>query len=259
MSQPTPTERLGIVGSGAVGCGLARLAAPLIGPPLMWARSEDSAERVRSEIGEAAEVTTSLDELRECRIVVEAVAEEFDVKAPLYEQLHHQLAVDALVMTTTSSLSVEELALASGRPDRFAGLHVFTPVHKMPLIEVVFPPEASDDTRRRTLDLSDRLDKTAVVVPDVPGFVVNRLLFPFLFDAVRLLDIDGIEPEIVDKCVQLGASHPMGPLALLDFVGLDVAASIGESIGAEVPGRLTGLVEAGRLGRKSGGGFYEYD
>jgi 3-hydroxyacyl-CoA dehydrogenase len=258
VSQPTPTERLGIVGTGAVARGLARLAAPLIGEPLMWARRDASAVHVLSELGDDTRVTTDIEELAAAEIVVEAVAEDLEVKVPLLEQLHHLLPYDTLLMTTTSSLSVQELARASGRPDRFAGLHVFTPVHRMPLIEVIFPEEASEDTRRRTLDLCDRLDKTAVVVPDIPDFVVNRLLFPFLFDAVRLLDIDGIGPEIVDKCVQLGASHPLGPLALLDFVGLDVAASIGDSIGAEVPERMQALIDEGRLGRKSGAGFYEY-
>ena len=95
-------------------------------------------------------------------------------------------------------------------------------------------------------------------MPDAAGFVVNKLLFPYLFDAVRLLERDGLEPEAIDTCMQLGAGHPMGPLALLDFVGLDVSAAIGESIGAEIPGRVRELIDEGRLGRKAGAGFYEY-
>jgi 3-hydroxyacyl-CoA dehydrogenase len=128
----------------------------------------------------------------------------------------------------------------------------------MKLVELAFPDEATEDTRQRFHDLCDELGKTAVEVPDATGFVVNRLLFPYLFDAVRMLERDGIEPEAVDTCMKLGAAHPMGPLALLDFVGLDVAAAIGESIGVEVPDRVRELVAAGALGRKTGAGFYEY-
>jgi 3-hydroxyacyl-CoA dehydrogenase len=166
------------------------------------------------------------------------------------------LPAETLISTTTSSLSVEELANATGRPDRFAGLHFFNPVEKMELVELSFPERASADARRRFRTLCKQLGKTAVEVPDSPGFVVNRLLFPYLFDAVRLLD--RLEPEAIDTCMKLGAGHPMGPLALLDFVGLDVAVAIGDSIGADVPERLRELVAEGRLGKKTGAGFYAY-
>jgi 3-hydroxybutyryl-CoA dehydrogenase len=203
-------------------------------------------------------VVTGLDELVQADVVVEAVAEDAAVKAELHRRLGLMLAAGALMATTTSSLSVGELAAASGRPDRFAALHVFNPVEKMKLVELAFPAEATEDTRRRFHELCDRLGKTAVEVPDTAGFVVNRLLFPYLFDAVRLLERDGIPPEAVDTCMKLGAGHPMGPLALLDFVGLDVAAAIGDAIGADVPPRVRELVAAGRLGRKAGAGFYTY-
>jgi 3-hydroxybutyryl-CoA dehydrogenase len=163
-----------------------------------------------------------------------------------------------VIATTTSSLSVAELADASGRPERFGALHVFNPVEKMQLVELSFPQAAAEETRRRLLELCERLGKTAVEVPDSAGFVVNRLLFPYLFDAVRMLERNSIEPEAIDTCMKLGAGHPMGPLALLDFIGLDVAVAIGESIGAEVPGRVRELIEQGRLGKKTGAGFYEY-
>ena len=159
---------------------------------------------------------------------------------------------DTVLATTTSSLSVAGLAEASGRPDRFAALHVFNPVEKMELVELSFPPRRPRETRRELRELCERLGKTAVEVPDAAGFVVNRLLFPYLFDAVRLLEQSGIDPESVDTCMKLGAGHPMGPLALLDFVGLDVAAAIGESIGAEVPDRVRELMAEGKLGRKAG-------
>ena len=128
----------------------------------------------------------------------------------------------------------------------------------MDLIELVFPKAASEDTRRRAYELCDMLGKTAVEVPDTPGFVVNRLLFPFLFDAVRLLEQTGLTPLAIDDCMRMGAGHPMGPLALLDLVGMDVSASIGRTIGADVPARIERMIEAGALGRKAGRGFYEY-
>jgi 3-hydroxyacyl-CoA dehydrogenase len=137
-------------------------------------------------------------------------------------------------------------------------VHFFNPVDRMELVELAFPDEATEDTRRRFRELCEELGKTPVEVPDTPGFVVNRLLFPYLFDAVRLLEASGLEPEALDTCMKLGAGHPMGPLALLDFVGLDVALAIGESIGSEVPERLRSLTAEGKLGRKSGEGFYRY-
>jgi 3-hydroxybutyryl-CoA dehydrogenase len=191
--------------------------------------------------------------------VVEAISEDEDAKRQLYALLADVLDADAVLATTTSSLSVAGLAEASGRPDRFGALHVFNPVDKMKLVELSFPEAASEETRTRLRRLCDELGKTAVEVPDAAGFVVNKLLFPYLFDAVRLLERDGLEPEAIDTCMKLGAGHPMGPLALLDFVGLDVAAAIGESIGTPVPERVRQLIDEGRLGRKVGAGFYDYD
>jgi 3-hydroxybutyryl-CoA dehydrogenase len=224
---------------------------------VVWARSERSAERAEDRI-EVARVVTDLAELRDCEVVVEAVAEDAGVKGDIYRRLGKQLPPEAVIATTTSSLSVAELAAASGRPERFGALHVFKPVEKMRLVELSFPAEASEATRATLRELCERLDKTAVEVPDAAGFVVNRLLFPYLFDAVRMLERNSIEPEAIDTCMRLGAGHPMGPLALLDFVGLDVAAAIGKSIGVEVPPRVRRMIEQGRLGRKAGAGFYEY-
>ncbi|MGH3100887.1 MAG: 3-hydroxyacyl-CoA dehydrogenase family protein, partial [Thermoleophilia bacterium] len=148
---------------------------------------------------------------------------------------------------------------ASGRADRFVGLHVFNPVPRMKLVELAFPKNVNGDTRERAFALCEALDKTPVEVPDIPGFVVNRLLFPYLFEAVRLMERTGLEPEAIDTCMRLGAGHPLGPLALLDLVGLDVAAAIGRSIGAQVPERIERMIGAGALGRKAGRGFYAYD
>ena len=250
-------ERLGIVGTGAIATGLARLAAEH-GDVVMWARSEGSAQRASTVVEDLADVVTELEAMRSCTLVVEAVAEEVELKENMHRLLGDLLPPEALIATTTSSLSVQRLAEASGRPERFAGLHVFNPVERMELVELAFPREAAPETRARLLALCEHLDKTAVEVPDNAGFVVNRLLFPYLFDAVRLLDGDGLTPKDVDTCMKLGAGHPMGPLALLDFVGLDVAAAIGDSIGIEVPDRVRELVAQQRLGKKSGAGFYDY-
>ena len=225
---------------------------------ILWARSEGSKDRACGRVEDSATVVTELSELAGCSVVVEAISEDVETKRGLYEQLADVLDEDAVLATTTSSLSVAELAQASGRPDRFAALHVFNPVHKMELVELSFPEQASEATRARLRDLCARLGKTAVEVPDSAGFVVNKLLFPYLFDAVRLLERDGLRPDSIDTCMTLGAGHPMGPLALLDFVGLDVAVAIGESIGADVPDRLRELIVEGRLGPMAGRGFYDY-
>jgi 3-hydroxybutyryl-CoA dehydrogenase len=251
-------NRLGIAGSGAIACGLAR-AAGTSHEVILWARSDDSKDRACTEVEDAATVVTDLSELSGCPVVVEAISEDAGTKRKLYGLLADVLDDEAVLATTTSSLSVAELAEASGRPDRFGALHVFNPVDKMKLVELSFPDEASDATRQRLRGLCEDLDKTAVEVPDAAGFVVNKLLFPYLFDAVRLLERNGLSPDAIDTCMKLGAGHPMGPLALLDFVGLDVAVAIGESIGAEIPARVRELIDEGRLGRKAGAGFYQYD
>jgi 3-hydroxyacyl-CoA dehydrogenase len=248
---------VGIAGTGVIACGLARLAAPL-GEVVVWARSPESAARAREEISCGVGVTTDAADLGGCTFVVEAVVEDPSVKASLLADLAAATGDGTILASTTSSLSVDDLAAATGRPERFAGLHVFNPVDKMDLVELAFPPQAFDSTRTRTRALCEALGKTAVEVPDVRGFVVNRLLFPYLFSAVRYMEEHPLAPEALDDCMKLGAGHPMGPLRLLDFVGLDVAAAIGDSIGEPVPQRIRDLVADGALGRKSGRGFYEY-
>jgi 3-hydroxyacyl-CoA dehydrogenase len=251
------TERVGIVGTGAIASGLARLAASA-GEVVVWARSDASATAARAEIGDGARIVRDLAEFADRTFVVEAVIEDRDAKRAVFRELDELLEGSAVLTSTTSSLSIEELASASGRPQRFAGLHVFNPVEKMPLVELVFPAAADEDVRSRCEALCEAFGKTAVEVPDTPGFVVNRLLFPLLFSAVRLMEEHALKPETVDACMKLGAGHPMGPLKLLDLVGLDVSASIGEQIGAEVPAKVRELIDAGRLGKKAGAGFYTY-
>jgi len=263
------SKRLGVAGSGAIACGLAATAAHH-GPVLLLARSESSADRARatvektlSRLGaevdpEHVEIVTEPAAMAEATFVVEAVVEDHDIKATLLGELNEVLGPEAILASTTSSLSVESLAQASGRPERFVGLHVFNPVTKMKLVELIFPQAASEETRSRALALCENFEKTPVEVPDVPGFVVNRLLFPYLFNAVRLMEETGIDAADIDTCMKLGAGHPMGPLALLDLVGLDVSAAIGETIGEPVPDRVRELIAAGNLGRKSGSGIHSY-
>jgi 3-hydroxybutyryl-CoA dehydrogenase len=263
------SERVGIAGTGAIACGLAAVAAQR-GQVVIWARSDSSAERADAKVRTLCEkagahvngnvrVTCDTGDLAEASFVVEAIVEDPKAKCALMTDLGRSLGDDAILATTTSSLSIEELAAASGRPDRFVGLHVFNPVPKMDLIELAFPAAASADTRSRTLALCEALGKTPVEVPDTAGFVVNRLLFPYLFEAVRLMERTGLEPEAIDTCMRLGAGHPLGPLALLDLVGLDVSAAIGKTIGADVPARVEAMIAEGALGRKAGRGFYTYD
>jgi 3-hydroxybutyryl-CoA dehydrogenase len=262
-------ERIGIAGSGAIACGLAAAAARH-GEVVMWARSNGSAERARGNVESICgrlsgvvnaahvRVETDLTALAKATAVVEAVAEDEAVKAGVLSDLGRVTGEGALLATTTSSLSVERLARAAGVPERFVGLHVFHPVPKMKLVELAFPAAATETTRARARALCSALGKTAVEVPDVPGFVVNRLLFPYLFSAVALLEQTAMRAEDIDECMTLGAGHPMGPLALLDYVGLDVAVAIGDAIGADVPTRLRALVADGALGRKTGRGLYNH-
>ena len=268
-------QRPAVAGSGAIACGVAACASQL-SPVRVLARSDASAWRAEEAaqtearkldggVPERIKVTTDPATLADCDLVVEAIAEDPDAKA----QLHAAVAAaapDADIATTTSSLSIRELGAASGAPERFFGLHVFNPVSRMELIEICFGDDARDGLRERALAWCAALGKTAIEVPDQTGFVVNRLLFPYLFEAVRLKEDTGMSAEDVDACMRLGAGHPMGPLKLLDFVGLDVAAAIGRSLdehgagsGADVvPDLIDELVAAGKLGRKSGEGFFEY-
>jgi 3-hydroxybutyryl-CoA dehydrogenase len=262
-------ERLAIVGSGAIACGLAATAAHH-GPVLLLARSRSSAERARASVEKLlarlgaeidpqhVQVVTDHDALAAATFVVEAVVEEYAVKERIHAELRGVVGTETVLASTTSSLSIERLAQASAVAERFVGLHVFNPVTRMQLVELIFPAAASQQTRARALQLCKTFEKTPVVVPDVPGFVVNRLLFPYLFSAVRLLEETGMPSQDIDMCMKLGAGHPMGPLALLDLVGLDVAKAIGETLAEQVPPRIGQLIGEGALGRKSGRGFHDY-
>jgi 3-hydroxybutyryl-CoA dehydrogenase len=268
-------ERPGLAGSGAIACGLAACATRT-GEVRLLARSDASAWRAEEQAQAAAartdggspgriRVTTDPSDLSGCDLVIEAIVEDLDAKVEHVRELG-TACPDADLATTTSSLSIALLGERSGHADRLFGLHVFNPVDRMELVELCIPETVHAGVADRATAWCHALGKTAIEVPDQPGFVVNRLLFPYLFDAVRLLERGGVSAADVDACMQLGAGHPMGPLRLLDFVGLDVAESIGDSLHAEsgdaaheVPQTIRSFVAAGKLGRKSGAGFYDYE
>jgi 3-hydroxybutyryl-CoA dehydrogenase len=268
-------RRPAVAGSGVIGCSLAACATA-VGEVRLLARSDVSAwraeERAQADCSKVEggtpdriRVTTAPADLSDCDLVIEAVIEDFEAKIEVLRTLGDSCP-EADLATTTSSLPVAELARRSGHPDRVIGFHVFNPVQRMELVELCIPDGVRDGVRERIRTWSRALGKTVIEVPDQPGFVVNRLLFPYLFDAVRLVERTGMEAADVDSCMQLGAGYPMGPLRLLDYIGLDVAAAIGQGLFADTeedryraPGLIEELIGDGRLGRKSRAGFYEYE
>jgi 3-hydroxybutyryl-CoA dehydrogenase len=267
--------RPAIAGSGTIATGLAACAS-VSSQVLLLARSDASAWRAEEQAQKLAskldgadggriKVTTEPSDLADRDLIVEAVVEELGPKVDLLRAAG-DAAADADLATTTSSLSLDEIASESGHAERVFGLHPFNPVSRMDLIELCLPDAARDEIRPRARGWCEAIGKTVVEVPNEPGFVVNRLLFPYLFDAVRLMEQTGMEADDVDSCMTLGANYPMGPLALLDLVGIDVAVAIGDALYADSgeehhrpPGRLIALVDEGKLGRKAGAGFYAYD
>jgi 3-hydroxybutyryl-CoA dehydrogenase len=267
-------ERPAIAGSGTIACGLAACAS-VASKAVLLARSDASAWKAEEQAhslsakvdgadAKRIKVTTAPTDLASCDLVIEAVIEELDPKVQLLKTVG-DAAGDADLASTTSSLSLDELGSGSGHPDRTFGLLPFNPVVRMELVELCIPDAARDEIGPRARNWCESIGKTVVEVPDEPGFVVNRLLFPYLFDAVRLMEQTGMKAEEVDRCMTLGANYPMGPLALLDLIGADVAVAIGEALYADSqeehhrpPGRLMALVDQGKLGRKSGAGFYDY-
>jgi 3-hydroxybutyryl-CoA dehydrogenase len=279
-------QRLGIVGSGIMGSGIAEVAAKAGVTVLLRSRKQESADAMVAALGkslakqvergkldeaEAAAVsgrvsaTADLEALADCDLVLESIVEDLETKKQLFTELDRIVKAGAILATNTSTLPVIEMAVDTGRPERVCGIHFFNPATAMSLVEIVRTLVSSDETVTEARAFVEVCGKVPVVVEDRAGFIVNALLFPYLNNAVRMLENRIATRDDIDAAMQGGCNFPMGPLALLDLVGLDTSVAILDALYAEfrdpnyaaVP-LLRRMVAAGHLGRKSGRGFYDY-
>jgi 3-hydroxybutyryl-CoA dehydrogenase len=279
-------KRVGIVGSGTMGAGIAEVAAKTGHEVVLRSRQQETADRMvaslekslakQVEKGRLSEedsaaalgrvtATSDLSELAGCDLVIESIIEDLGAKKHLFNELDRICGDHTILATNTSTLPVIEIAMETGRPDKVCGVHFFNPAPAMALVEIVRPLTASDDTIAAARAFAEACGKDPVEVKDQAGFIVNALLFPYLNNAIRMLEQGVATKEDIDSAMKGGCGFPMGPFALLDLVGLDVSLAILDALYAEfkdpnyaaVP-LLRRMVSAEKLGRKTGVGFYDY-
>ncbi len=279
-------RRIGIVGCGLMGSGIAEVCSragyEVVVREISEALLQKGLGRIQSSLskavarGKATQAqadqalerihgTLDLADLSECDMVIEAAVEDMDIKKQIFAELDSLLPPQAILASNTSSLCITEMASVTKRQDKVLGIHFFNPVPVMPLIEFVRTILTGNETMEIARQFGASLGKTMVTAKDTPGFIVNRLLIPYLLNAVRIYENGLATREDIDTAIKLGLNHPMGPLTLLDFVGLDTTLFIADAMYEEyrdtryaAPPLLRRMVLAGHLGRKSGKGFYDY-
>ena len=280
-------RKVGVVGLGAMGAGIAQLCVEAgvdtVGRELSLELAEGAKARIghfltrKTEKGQLAQeardeavdrlaLTTELADFADCDLVIEAIVEELAPKRELFAELERICRPDAILATNTSALSVTEIAAATSHPERVVGMHFFNPAPLMPLVEIVRAELTADGPFEMAFAFGERIGKTPIRCHDTPGFVVNRVLIPLLNDCIRVLDEARVTPEDLDTGMRNGAGWPMGPCTLVDLVGIDVHVHASEALYEKTreprmapPPRLVAMRNAGLLGRKSGRGFYSYD
>jgi 3-hydroxybutyryl-CoA dehydrogenase len=279
-------QRVGVVGLGTMGAGIAQVCVQAgvetVGREVTAELGERARTRIAHYLGRGVEkgrltaeerdaalgrltTTTELSELAGCDLVIEAVVEELDAKREIFAELD-RLLPDAVLATNTSALPVREIAAAAERSDRVVGMHFFNPAPVLPLVEVVQAEASSSEAVDTAFAFAERIGKRPIRCRDTPGFVVNRILIPLLNDCVRVLDEASVTPGDLDTAMTAGVNWPIGPCALIDLIGLDVhvhaSEALHEALGEErmrPPQRLVEMQAAGKLGRKSGEGFFRYE